>query len=179
MVPMVPTVLTVEPAPLDELKLQASFHDTCGCLVSVREVVPADADAIRALHARCSDTTLRRRYFGIAPQVEHLLSWVFDHEHGQCLAAFVEGRLVGLGHLMAPEWTGAAEVAFMVDDAFQGRRIGPTLVDLVMALGRTQHYPALHAEVTMDNGKMRQILVRRGFSSVPEAGAYEMDLPLD
>jgi RimJ/RimL family protein N-acetyltransferase len=80
---------------------------------------------------------------------------------------------------MAPDWTGAAEIAVMVDDAFQGRHIGPSLVDLVLTLGRQFRYPGLHAEVTLDNGKMRQILVRRGFSSIPEAGAYTMTLSLD
>lgn len=154
--------------------LPMSFRDTCGVEVRIREIRPEDAQEIRNLHARCSETTLRRRYFGVSSQVDHLLSWVFDPDQGHCLAAFAQGRLVGLGHLMAPDWTGIAEIAVMVDDAHQGRRIGPSIVDLLIGLGRQYRYPALQAEVTLDNGRMRQILVRRGFSSTPEAGAYTM-----
>lgn len=168
------------PAPTrsDRVELPVWLTDGQGELIRIRRVDPADAEGIRSLHARCSETTLRRRYFTLVPQVEHLLSWVFDADQGLCLVAETGGQLIGLGHLMAPEWTGAAEVAFMVDDHFQGRGIGPALVDLVLRVGREQHYPSLHAEVTMDNGKMRQILVRRGFSSIPEVGGYAMDLPL-
>ncbi len=150
------------------------IEDTCGCRVLFRDVVPADIDEIRDLHARCSETTLRRRYFG-EPNVEELLGWVFDRGEGLAVGAFVGDRLVGLGHLMAPDWTGAAEVAFMVDDSYQGRRIGTALVEVVIALGGGQHYPKLHAEVSLDNGKMRQILVHRGFSSTPAQGCYGMD----
>lgn len=179
------STMTVLPPPAARLVppvpscLPATIRDTTGTDVLIREVRREDTPAIRDLHARCSETTLRRRYFGISPQVDNLLSWVFDPEQGHCLAAFVDGRLVGLGHLMAPDWTGAAEIAVMVDDALQGRHIGPSLVDLVLTLGRQFRYPGLHAEVTLDNGKMRQILVRRGFSSIPEAGAYTMSLSLD
>ncbi len=159
--------------------LPAWTSDGRGADVLVRLLVPPDAAAIRYLHERCSDDSLRWRYFVVFGQLEHLLTWVFDRTRGRAVGVFAEGRLVALANLMHPDATGTGEVAFLVADDWQNRGLGSLLVDLLTALARDEGARALHADVTMDNGRMRTLDARRGWTGAILDGDYCMDLDLD
>ncbi len=159
--------------------LPAWMHDNRGVDLLVRPLLVLDEAAIRDLHARCSIETLKYRYFGVSDQLEHLLTWVFDRSQGQAVGAFSEGRLVALANLMNADSHGAGEVAFLVADDWQGRGIGSMLVDLLTDLGRADGCVSLHADVSLDNGRMRTLFAHRGWHGVIEDGDYCMDLDLD
>ena len=103
------------------LGLPAWIHDARGAELLLRFVTPADAGAIRGLHARCSEQALRWRYFGGGAQVEHLLTWIFDETRSEAVTAWSQGQLVAVGNLLLPDASGVGEVAFLVEDAWQGR----------------------------------------------------------
>jgi RimJ/RimL family protein N-acetyltransferase len=159
-------------------RLPCWIHDSRGVELLVRALVPTDEPAVRDLHAQCSPETLRWRYFGVSSQLEHLLTWVFDRAQGQALGVFAHGRLVGLANLMDPDAAGAGEVAFLLADAWQNRGLGSQLVDLVTDLGRDEGARSLHADVTLDNGRMRTLFARRGWTGAIVDGDYCMGLAL-
>ena len=158
--------------------LPVSLHDSRGTELFLRFLVPADEPAIRGLHERCSTATLRWRYFGGGAQVEHLLSWIFDTSQGEAVGVWAEGRLVAIGNLILPDATGTGEVAFLVEDAWQGRGIGSALVDLITDLGRDEGCRCLHADVSLDNGRMRVLFAKRDWHGTVIDGDYSMDLAL-
>lgn len=152
--------------------------DADGRELLLRLIVPADESAIRVLHEGCSIATLRWRYFGGGEQVEHLLSWIFDAGQGEAVGVWAQDRLVAIGNLMLPDSTGTGEVAFLVEDAWQGRGIGSALVDLVTDLARDEGCRYLHADVSLDNGRMRVLFARRDWKSTVLDGDYSMGLLL-
>ena len=160
------------------LGLPAWIHDARGAELLLRFVTPADAGAIRGLHARCSEQALRWRYFGGGAQVEHLLTWIFEETRSEAVTAWSQGQLVAVGNLLLPDASGVGEVAFLVEDAWQGRGIGSTLVDVVTDRGRDHGAGLLHADVSLDNGRMRVLLARRGWAGKVVGGDYCMDLVL-
>jgi hypothetical protein len=56
--------------------------------------------------------------------------------------------------------------------------IGSTLVDVVTDRGRDHGAGLLHADVSLDNGRMRVLLARRGWVGKVVGGDYCMDLVL-
>ena len=69
-------------------------------------------------------------------------------------------------------------MAFLVEDAWQGRGIGSALVDLITDLGRDEGCRCLHADVSLDNGRMRVLFAKRHWHGTVVDGDYSMDLPL-
>ncbi|WP_030901520.1 GNAT family N-acetyltransferase [Streptomyces sp. NRRL F-5126] len=127
-------------------------HGGHGGRIAVRPVREADRAAAVGLHGRCSARTLLARYRGPADGADgylgHLLSPRFGHTLGAWTAG---GRLVGMGHLL---WDGdEAEVAVLVEDAWQLRGIGTALLERLTALAAHAGYPDVYAVTgTADRG---------------------------
>ncbi len=157
----------------------AWIHDDQGCELILREARRADSDDIRSLHERCSEVTVRWRYLTAAPQVEHVLTWAFDPQRGRTIVAVHQGRIVGMAHLVRTADPELAEVAFLIEDEWQDRGIGSTLVDLLTQLARDAGYLRLHADLALDNDRMRHILLARAWTLALGAGLHSLDLELD
>ncbi|MEU1806519.1 GNAT family N-acetyltransferase [Streptomyces sp. NPDC019937] len=101
--------------------------------VTVRRADTRDLDAARAMHQRCSATTLAQRYHGPVGDADRYLDHLLSPRFGRTLAAYTaSGRLVALGHLL---WDGdETEVALIVEDAWQGRGIGGELLRRLVAM---------------------------------------------
>jgi RimJ/RimL family protein N-acetyltransferase len=157
----------------------AWVHDARGAELILRETRPEDADAIRDLHARCSEGSLRWRYFSSTSQVERVLEWMFDSRKGRSVGVRAHGRLVGVAQLVRTDTPGVAEVAFLVEDEWQNRGIGSMLVDLLTKLAEDAGYARVRADVATDNDRMRHILLARGWSARFNDGIHELELDLD
>lgn len=91
-----------------------------GVSVELRPGASSDADALAALYARCSDETLRRRYpAGRPPRAQASRSC-------DVIAVEPAGDLVGVGSLRLDG--NEAEVALLVEDAWQRRGIGTAIL---------------------------------------------------
>ncbi|WP_063732933.1 GNAT family N-acetyltransferase [Streptomyces sp. RTd22] len=101
--------------------------------VTVRRADTRDLAEARAMHQRCSATTLERRYHGPLGDADRYLDHLLSPRYGRTLAAYTaSGRLVALGHLM---WDGdETEVALIVEDAWQRRGIGGELLRRLVAM---------------------------------------------
>ncbi|WP_018656580.1 GNAT family N-acetyltransferase [Actinomadura flavalba] len=135
-----------------------------GTRATVRPITMADADAVRALHERCSLATRRMRYFSAKPYPPRRVVERFcDPWHGLTLVAEgPDGSLLGMAHLIHVLDPGVAELAFLVEDDWQGRGLGSALVRLLVELARDRGLAELRATTLSENARMRRLLTRMG-----------------
>jgi acyl-CoA synthetase (NDP forming) len=109
------------------------------------------------------------------------------------LAAVVSGpdgepRIVGIGRYRRVDGKGAldassprAEVAFTVEDAYQGRGIGTLLLEHLAEVGRASGVGQIDADVMADNSRMLQVFAESGFvvKETLEARVFHVTFPTD
>ncbi|WP_067485812.1 GNAT family N-acetyltransferase [Actinomadura hibisca] len=154
-----------------------------GTHVLVRPIEPRDLDAVRALHERCSLDSRRMRYFSAKPcPPQRALELFCEPAHGLTLVAEgPDGSLLALAHLIHVLDPGVAELAFLVEDAWQGRGLGRALAGLLLAVGRDRGLVELRATLLGENTRMRRLLTSLGGRVRPsdEPGILEVRLRLD
>ncbi|TDB96847.1 GNAT family N-acetyltransferase [Actinomadura sp. 7K534] len=135
-----------------------------GTQVVVRPLGEDDADGVRALHERCSQDSRRMRYFSPMPAPPRRAIERFrDPAYGRTLVAEgPDGSLLALAHLIHVLDPGVAEMAFLVEDDWQGRGLGRALADLLVALGRDRGVVELRALALSENTRMRRLLTSLG-----------------
>ncbi|WP_344835624.1 GNAT family N-acetyltransferase [Actinocorallia longicatena] len=131
--------------------------------MTLRPLGPHDREAVTAMHARCSADSRRMRYFSAAPDLAPRL---FDHflERSRGYTVVVEdldGAVIAMAHLMYTV-PGAAELAFLVEDAWQGRGLGRELAGCLIDLAGAEGLTELTASVLSDNVRMRRLFTGLG-----------------
>ncbi|SEL91060.1 GNAT family N-acetyltransferase [Streptacidiphilus jiangxiensis] len=149
--------------PEDRATLRLSGERTAHTMreIAVRRAEPADRVAAAAMHERCSSRTLRQRYHGPVGDADRYLGHLLDPRHGQTLAVESEdGAIVALAHLLWDE--DAAEIAVLVEDAWQRHGIGGALVQRLTELARSAGVAEVYAVTTAANTGMISTLRRLG-----------------
>lgn len=130
--------------------------------VWIRLARPEDADAVAAMHERCSQQSLYLRYLsGVGEWRELALRWLSGGHRGATLAVMNEGgAIVGLGHVF-PDVSNdvdAAEIAVIVEDAYQHCGIGTRLVRHLLGLAERLGFDEVVATVLAQNTGMLRVL---------------------
>ncbi|GAB1693808.1 GNAT family N-acetyltransferase [Krasilnikovia sp. M28-CT-15] len=138
-----------------------------GSAVHLRPINPADAEAIVELHSRMSDRTRYLRYFSPYPRIPErdLERFVtVDHHDREAYVAVSGPRILAVGRYerMGPD-SPDAEVAFVVEDAYQGRGIGSVLLEYLAEAARTHGIRRFVAEVLPQNGGMLRVFSDFGY----------------
>jgi acyl-CoA synthetase (NDP forming)/GNAT superfamily N-acetyltransferase len=138
-----------------------------GTSARLRPIQPEDAPAIVALHARFSERTRYLRYFSPYPRIPERDLHRFvnvDHRDREALVVVSGDHLVAVGRYerLGP---GAedAEVAFVVEDALQGRGIGSVLLEHLAAAARRVGITRFVAEVLPENSPMLRVFADAGY----------------
>src|ERR1700757_3805204 len=122
-----------------------------GSTVHIRQIQPQDADAIVELHSRFSERTRYLRYFSPYPRIPErdLRRFVnVDHTDREALVVSSGGRLIAVGRYeRLAVGADEAEVAFVVEDAYQGRGIGSALLEHLAEAARQAGIARFLAEV--------------------------------
>jgi acyl-CoA synthetase (NDP forming)/GNAT superfamily N-acetyltransferase len=144
-----------------------------GGVLHIRPIRPDDADRIVALHSRLSERTRYLRYFGAYPSIpprDLERFTVVDYVRRVALVAEADGILVAVGRydrLPAEEpdagRAGTAEVAFVVEDAQQGRGIGSVLLEHLAAAARERGITSFVAYVLGENKAMVRVFLDAGY----------------
>lgn len=116
------------------------------------------------MHDRCSETTSYQRYF--TPNTDwredQLRRIAGGHRGATLVAVNWRGEIVGLGNVFPdrPDETTAAEIAVIVEDAWQGRGLGGRMLGHLVELARRQGFDEIVALVLASNGGMVRLLER-------------------
>lgn len=138
-----------------------------GTTVQLRQIRPDDAPAIVAMHSRFSERTRYLRYFSPyarIPERDLNRFVIVDHHDREALVVLVGGRIVAVGRYerLGPE-APDAEVAFVVEDAYQGRGIGSVLLEHLADAARRTGIHRFVAEVLPANGAMLRVFADFGY----------------
>lgn len=163
---------------------QADILLADGTTAHLRAVTPGDADALVALHSRFSERTRYLRYFSPYPRIPRADLHRFvnvDHHDREALAVWAGDRLLAVGRYdrLGP---GAeeAEVAFAVEDAYQGRGIGSVLLEHLAAAALPAGITRFVAEVLPENAAMLRVFTDAGYEVQRrfEEGVVHLTFPI-
>jgi GNAT superfamily N-acetyltransferase len=151
--------------------------------VDTRPVRPDDGPLFCRLWGRLSPETVYRRFHAPLrrpPADAHRLVEV-DHDLREALVAVVGGEVVGVARYdRSPADPATADVAVVVEDAWQGVGIGRQLLAELTELAAQRGVRALTADVQADNDRMvglvRRLLPRAVLT--PAHGVYAVQSPL-
>jgi acyl-CoA synthetase (NDP forming)/RimJ/RimL family protein N-acetyltransferase len=138
-----------------------------GSTVHLRRIEPADADAIVALHSRFSERTRYFRYFSPYPRIppRDLERFVtVDHHDREAIVAESGRDLIAVARYeRLGEGADEAEVAFVVEDAHQGRGLGSVMMEHLASRAREEGIARFVAEVLPANSRMIRVFTEFGY----------------
>lgn len=155
-----------------------------GTVVRLRPIRPDDDARLVAFHAGLSPRSVYLRFFSVHPLLSaaevHRFTHV-DYVDRLALVAEVDDRLVAVGRYDRLPGTSTAEIAFVVDDAFQSQGLGTLLVDELAAAARRHGITEFQADTLADNVLMVDVFHHSGFpvSSTFEDGIVRIRFPIE
>lgn len=133
-----------------------------GRTVWIRLGRPEDADAVAAMHERCSELTRYRRYLtGVGTWRDLSLRRLAGGHRGATLVVMSEeGSIVGLGNVFpaGPSDGNAAELSELIEDAYQGLGVGTRLLEHMLHLAQRLGFENVVATVLAENTPMLAVL---------------------
>jgi len=150
-----------------------------GWRVRIRALHTCEAEPIRALHRGLSARSRYLRFLSPMPalpdSVVRALACV-DHRRSVAIVAErPDGAAIGLASFSAVDEV-SAEVAVVVQDAWQGRGVGDALVAALLGAAEARGFHRFVASIAADNAPMRRLLARHGsvLTSVMRSGVSEI-----
>ncbi|MBB1252249.1 GNAT family N-acetyltransferase [Streptomyces sp. OF3] len=158
----------------------------------IRPITPDDAGRLVSFYEQVSDQSKYYRFFAPYPRLSDRDVRRFTH-HDYVdrvgLAMFVGGEMIGTVRYDRIDSTGRpasapadnAEVAFLVQDAHQGRGVASNLLEHVAACARERGIRRFTAEVLPANTKMIKVFTDFGYSQKRsfEDGSVHLTLDLE
>ena len=129
---------------------------------TLRAIAPADETALIEFHDRCSKETQYLRFGGAKPQLRpaeaHYLCAVDDHLRGALVIIDADDpwTIHGVGRWEQVDLTDA-ELAFVIEDAYQGRGLGRKLVEATIERAHEEGFARLVTAVLPSNYRMRHL----------------------
>lgn len=159
-----------------------------GRRILLRPTRTTDAPLLQDLFFRMGEDDIRTRFFRhlrslTDEMAQHLCSVGYDHE--MAFAAVIgereAERVVGTSCYFVDAASGMADVAYMVDPAWQGTGVGSALQERTIAFARQHGVVGLTADVLAENAPMLNVLRRSGLrmESHLDSGAFEVRLYFD
>jgi AcrR family transcriptional regulator/RimJ/RimL family protein N-acetyltransferase len=151
--------------------------------VWIRLARPEDAQAVAAMHERCSERSRFQRYFSLTEWRDIQLRRLAGGHRGATLVAMSrDGDIVALGNVFpeAPDEGRAAEIALIVEDAHQGTGVGTALLRRMLQVAPTMGFTEVVAHVLADNAGMKHLLDTTGleWTTTVESGVSSMTAAL-
>jgi GNAT superfamily N-acetyltransferase len=144
-----------------------------GAELTLRLATPGDLDEVVAMHARCSATSLYRRYLSGSRPTSAQLIRLLDPRRGATLLAVTNGgQVVGAANLVGEGEL--AEAAVLVQDDWQRRGIGTALLRRLFGMARPAEFAAVLVHTHAENSAMLRTVRRLGelFAAEP---VYDRD----
>jgi acyl-CoA synthetase (NDP forming)/RimJ/RimL family protein N-acetyltransferase len=178
---------TTAPPPVDSAPPPAHWEADVvaadGGTVHLRPICPEDADGLVGLMDRSSDQTRYYRFFGPMKRLSdkdlHRFTHV-DHVDRVAFVLMLGGDLIGVGRYDRLPGTDEAEVAFLIEDAHQGRGLGSVLLEHLAAAARERGIARFVAEVLTQNARMVRVFLDAGYEPRREyeEGVIHLTFPI-
>jgi len=159
-----------------------------GHTAHLRPISGDDAELLVEFYAQVSAESKYMRFFAPMPTLSDRDVKRFTHVDHQDRVAFVltvAQKIIAVGRfdrITGPDGQGDdAEVAFLVQDAHQGRGIAQLLLEHLAQAGRERGIKKFVAEVLPENQRMIQIFREAGYQVVGgfEDGVMRFEFPID
>ena len=134
----------------------------------IRPIRPDDEPRLVALYDRLSRHTAYQRFFAVRRRLPD--EWVHNFanvDYRRRLAIVAEREtvagteLVGVARYEPAEPEATGEVAFVLEDGYQGRGLGVVLLDELLRAGTERGLKRFRADVLGENHRMLRLLARR------------------
>ena len=156
-----------------------------GATAHLRPITAEDADALQRFHVHQSPESIYLRFFAPMPRLSprdlHHFTNV-DHRDRVALIAVLGDDIVGVGRYdRLDTGSDAAEVAFNISDAHQGRGISSVLLEHLAAAARENGIRQFVADVLPRNRKMLTVFREAGYelTSKFDDGYIEVRFTID
>jgi GNAT superfamily N-acetyltransferase len=155
-----------------------------GTQVSIRVAAPRDAEGLRAMFSRVSPETIYRRFHVPYPDVPErtlaLMSGVEDQHDKESLVAVAGGEIVGHAMYARLGDGGEAEMAIIVEDAWQSKGVGKLLLSELAERARLRGVESFTGEVLGENRRMLGLAATMfaGTRYAIRDGVYHVRMPL-
>jgi len=175
--------VTSQDAPLFPAHWAADVLLRDGRTAHIRPVSADDKDLLVEFYARVSDQSKYYRFFSPMPNLSERDVARFtevDYVERVAFVLTLRGRMIAIGRYDVVR-TGEAEVAFLVEDAYQGRGIGQLLLEHLAQAARERGINKFIAEVLPDNHRMIQTFRDAGYkvASGYEDGVISLEFPIE
>ncbi len=157
-----------------------------GGTAHLRPIRPGDAGPLREFYARLSPESIYYRFFSPRPrlserEIEHFTT--VDHVDRVALIATIGDAMVAVVRYdrFGGERSDTAEVAFLVEDAQQGRGLGTVLLEHIAEAARECGVRRFVADVLPENRRMSKVFRAAGFEAEQryEEGVLALTLDLE
>jgi acetyl coenzyme A synthetase (ADP forming)-like protein len=138
-----------------------------GSTLRLRPIRPDDVGALIEFHKRLSPRSVYFRYFSPLPELSHdkaVQLCTVDYHDTFALVGEHAGRIVAVArYYRDQEDASRGEVAFLTEDALQGRGIATRMLERLAAIARENGIKTFEAYVLGDNRKMMDVFLNTGF----------------
>lgn len=132
-----------------------------GTEIVFRPILPQDADRLAQMHSRLSQETVYRRFFTAVPRPTAAMLRYFtnvDYHDRLALVASIGEGIVGVARYDRLDAGDSAELAVVVEDAWQGHGIGTRLLWRLSAAARERGVRTFEGGVLAENRPMLGLL---------------------
>ena len=156
-----------------------------GNQITFRSIQPTDEPVMRDLLYDLSRETIYYRFMSRQQRFTHsqLQDFVYiDHRRDVAIVGVVPEahgeEIVAVGRYYLNEKTNLAEVAFVIRDGWQGRRIGSFMFRHLISIAKSNGIRGFTAEVLRDNRRMQALFHHSGYevTSMIEEGVYSFTI---
>lgn len=137
-----------------------------GLALHIRPIRPSDAEMLVDFHNRLSTDSVYRRYFSLHPvlseaEVRHLTT--VDYRDRFAFIVLDHGTMIGVGRYDRIPASSEAEVAFVVQDVYQGQGIGMALLEHLADVAWPLGITTFSAETQASNRDMMNVFYYSGY----------------
>ncbi|MBW2483672.1 MAG: GNAT family N-acetyltransferase, partial [Deltaproteobacteria bacterium] len=168
-----------------EINLQHTFKGDVN--VRFRAIKPSDEEEMRRLFYRFSDQSVYYRYFAPIKTMPHskMQGYVnIDFSRVMSIVGLVgeagQGHVIAEARFIRDEKSPCADMAFVVDEKYQGIGIATYLYKLLIRLAKDRGIQYLTADVLATNKGMMKVFETEGapVTAKLDHGVYHLTIPL-
>jgi GNAT superfamily N-acetyltransferase len=168
-----------------EIETRHRFKDNL--LVRFRAIKPSDEEQMRRLFYRFSDQAIYYRYFSPIKAMPHAKMQEYvnvDYRDALSVVGLTgeheQQVLIAEARFVRYKEKPFADVAFVVDEAYQGQGIASFMYQMLARLARDRGITTLTADVLVSNPGMLKVFEKGGFpvQAKLEGGAYALTIDL-